>query len=1205
MTSPNILTRFTRSLILTGVLMVPLAVAFVVYVRAEKKIDSAYRLRESSLQLADELRQSSDDLTKLVRTYVVTGEPRYKRLYQDVLDIRDGRKPRPPGYWHSYWELAIGNDAVPHPDIPHTAPLIELMRRNGFSEEELARLGDAKVQSDRLALLEQEAMRLSEANGPGAAALKNRAVQMVFDAPYHRAKAAIMRPIDEVHLSLDRRTERAVHDAEFHARLLRGVLVFCTLWLLVMLWRTRVALRNTLGGSVEDLYTQIARLGQGDFSSAITVPRESSESVLGWLAETRNRLSDIDRERRKAEEVLQLRQFSVDTATDEIYWITSDARIVDVNQAVCRTLGYTREELLRMSIPDIDPHYDAEVWPRHFAELRELGSQKFETEHRTKDGRLIPVEIVANYVRFGDEERNCAIARDLTERRQMEQTLRISEERHRLLADNANDVVWTMALDGRVTSISPAVEKVRGYTPDEAMRQPLAEILTPDSQEIVKGYFSGLQDAVRNGVTPDNFEGELEYRCKDGSTIWTEVRAYPMVDPDGAFVEILGMTRDISERKRFEDAIRNSEQRFRLLLDNISQIAVQGYTSNGTVTLWNSASEQMYGYTAAEAIGKNLVDLLIPPEMRPAFREAIGQMFHTGVGHPAEELSVVRKDGSRVTVYTNYTVVDSPGIGRELFCIDIDLSQLRQTEEKLRLSEGQLRFLSEHLTDNIWSLGVDLSITYMSPSIEKIVGFTRNEFVQKTFEEMFTPPSFARAQEYFTRMDSCVRTGLHLEDFRGEMEMYRKDGSTVWVEILASPLLDSSGRIVGLAGVTRDISERKQYEHQLEEAREAANAANMAKSEFLSNMSHEIRTPMNGIIGMAQLLEYTTLDEEQQEYLDAINSSLQNLLRLINDILDLSKIEAGKIELEEQEFSLRSAVTDVVNTQASVAYRKNLSIRIDIPSDVPDSLMGDQLRLKQIILNFLSNAIKFTESGGITVAAAVTGQVDNIATLRIGVTDSGIGISPEAIGKIFDPFSQADSSTTRHYGGTGLGLSICRQLAELMGGSIGVESAEGVGCTFSVQIPFIVTAVLPASPGRRQGDDSPLAWDGPHLRVLIADDEELNLRIATRILDRTGATVVTARNGREAVNAWENGRFDLILMDIKMPVLDGIGAIDTIRRKERETGRHTTVIALTANALREEKEHILQQGFDGYVSKPVEIKVLFAEMKRCLGVTSP
>lgn len=291
-----------------------------------------------------------------------------------------------------------------------------------------------------------------------------------------------------------------------------------------------------------------------------------------------------------------------------------------------------------------------------------------------------------------------------------------------------------------------------------------------------------------------------------------------------------------------------------------------------------------------------------------------------------------------------------------------------------------------------------------------------------------------------------------------------------------------------------------------------------------------------------------------------------------------------------------------MNTQLSVADRKGLEIRICIPPELPDGLLGDQLRLKQIILNFLSNAIKFTESGCITLSAAVTEQSGNIALVRIDVTDTGIGISPEAIGKIFEPFSQADSSTTRKYGGTGLGLTISRQLAAQLGGSILVESAEGMGSTFSVLIPFVVKATTPEPRNRRKNDAAAITWDGQPLRVLVADDDDVNLRIASMILQGAGSTVVTVCNGQKALETWENDRFELILMDIKMPVLDGIGATRAIREKERVTGGHTPIIALTANAMRGEKEHILLQGFDGYVAKPVILKLLFAEIKRCLSV---
>ena len=316
--------------------------------------------------------------------------------------------------------------------------------------------------------------------------------------------------------------------------------------------------------------------------------------------------------------------------------------------------------------------------------------------------------------------------------------------------------------------------------------------------------------------------------------------------------------------------------------------------------------------------------------------------------------------------------------------------------------------------------------------------------------------------------------------------------------------------------------------------------------------------------------------------------------------LDLSKIEAGKIELEQREFSFRATISDLVNTQISLVQRKGLQLITHIPDAIPDNLIGDQLRLKQIILNFLSNAIKFTDSGAIAVTVAMQQQADTIATIRIGVTDSGIGISAEAIQKIFEPFSQADSSTTRKFGGTGLGLTISRQLAELLGGRIEVESTAGAGSTFSVVIPFGVSSVAVNHQENLNRETLNLKWDGRPLRVLVVDDNEINQNIAGYLLKKAGIDFVSASDGQEALEAWLEFTFDLILMDVHMPVMNGIEATKIIREKEAGTDRYTPIIALTADALREEQENILRQGFDGCVTKPFEINTLFTEMRRCI-----
>jgi len=365
-------------------------------------------------------------------------------------------------------------------------------------------------------------------------------------------------------------------------------------------------------------------------------------------------------------------------------------------------------------------------------------------------------------------------------------------------------------------------------------------------------------------------------------------------------------------------------------------------------------------------------------------------------------------------------------------------------------------------------------------------------------------------------------------------------------------------------------------------------------------MSHEIRTPINGIMGMAQLLEYTELSASQKDYLDAIRSSSESLLSLVSDVLDLAKIEAGKVELERKEFSLRGSVSDVIRSQISLAHGKGLSLKTDIPADIPDRFTGDQLRLKQILLNLLGNAVKFTETGEIALSVTMEERQANTVLLRFDVTDSGIGIRPEALETIFNPFSQADASTTRKFGGSGLGLAICAQLSELMGGSICVESCEGVGSTFHVRIPYAVNeAPLELGAPLKVGQ-SPL-WESAPRRILLAEDNDTSRMFFVEVLKRYGHHVDIAVNGAEAVAKWSQADYDLILMDVQMPVMDGIVAVGKIREMEEVKGGHVPAVALTAHAMNDYRLNLLDKGFDGYVSKPTRIKDLLNEIKRCLG----
>jgi signal transduction histidine kinase/DNA-binding response OmpR family regulator len=410
---------------------------------------------------------------------------------------------------------------------------------------------------------------------------------------------------------------------------------------------------------------------------------------------------------------------------------------------------------------------------------------------------------------------------------------------------------------------------------------------------------------------------------------------------------------------------------------------------------------------------------------------------------------------------------------------------------------------------------------------------------------------------------------------------------------------DDIDAVAKLANLAWDIVVSKQAEEALQLAKVAAESANIAKTQFLHNMSHEIRTPLNGVIGMSQLLKMTGLTAEQQEYVDGLLLSGKNLLALIGDILDLAKIEAGKVKVELTQFNLHRCIEDLILVMKFSAREKELVLNVDFAGDVPSILVGDQLRVKQIILNLIGNAVKFTAKGSITISVNLLEQHDDTMLVQITVRDTGVGISPAALDGIFLPFTQEDGSSTRRYGGTGLGLTISRRLAELLGGTITVESTLRVGSCFIVVLPFSRAADSSSVP---EVNTTSVSWDGPPLKILLVEDDQINITFGTALLRKLGHDFIVVTSGRECLTALEHGTFDLVLMDIYLPEINGEEALGEIRRKELGTIFHQPVIALTAYSMRGEKQNFLDQGFDGYTSKPIDIKELVREMKRVVTV---
>jgi PAS domain S-box-containing protein len=992
-----------------------------------------------------------------------------------------------------------------------------------------------------------------------------------------------------------------------------------------------------------------------------------------------------------------------DALGDGVVKTDVNGAILEANAAFCSLLGVEREDVIGKTVLDFTPRAERDGERETIGRLVEAGqsSRHFEKGLVDADGRELLVH-VSCWLQRDEAGRSAAlwgVFRDITRCRSAEIMARDNLEKYRFLAENAADVIWTMDRECRYTYISPSVERVRGFRPEEMIGMLAAEAVCPDSLRASRAAWDRVEEAERDTGTDASRSIRLEMRFlkKDGSLIWGESMARRLWDGQGNFAGYIGTTRDITERKRIEARLRTSEH-FMQAMINATEDSVGLFMADGTVLTMNDNMARFLGLSKDEAAGRSVFEF-IPQELESVVRRTFDLVAEARA--PRTEQVVW---SGRILDGVIYPVME----GDKASAIAVygrDVTEARFAEEARKKTQEQYRLIVETANEGILGLDANQVITYANKIVADFFGCGVEDVIGRNLVH-FVAPSDREDNRRRMRERQLGRRE------RYERRFVRKDGTEVWGMVSSTPLMAEDGRLLGAFAMIADITEVKQaherllsildgisadiyvsdfetneilfmnagmresygpiwdglachkairglsdrcpncpkpylrddsgesldtlvterfYEDrdcwrlnydrairwlegrlvhmhmaaditelkimaaELERAKARAEAASLAKNEFLANMSHEIRTPLNGLLGMLQLMQLSELQPMQRDYLETALNSGRSLLQVLNDILDLSKVESGKLELEAIPFELGEVLDQVVSTFRHCAEERGVSMRWEIDEGLGRHFVADKGRLRQILFNLVGNAVKFTETGSIEVRGwpLDSGAADGAVRLLFEVSDTGIGIPEDKVGAVFDPFTQVDGSSTRKYQGTGLGLGIVRRLVGLMGGAISVDTREGEGTV----IYFTIQASPAEIPDTPAGDPASRA-EGGGLSILVAEDERVNRVVVQRILEKLGHRAECVGSGEEAIRVLRERSFDLFLSDIQMPGLDGVATTRFIRT---ELGLDIPVIALTAHAMQGDRDRFIEAGMNGYVSKPFEIDRLQQEIERVLG----
>ncbi len=724
----------------------------------------------------------------------------------------------------------------------------------------------------------------------------------------------------------------------------------------------------------------------------------------------------------------------------------------------------------------------------------------------------------------------------------------------------------------------------------------------PVSPEHLIGYdcSNSAHDSMHLFAEPKIFVSRIEEILHHRQTMLDELlemkdgtmveRDYVPIHVDGIYKGHLWKYENVTEKLKHQKQIEESDERNKLIM-NSALDAIVIIDKHGKIIYWNPSAERIFGWSHDDVVAQPLGDIIIPSRMRDGHNTGMMRRLVSEERRMLDrllELPAQNKNGDEFPV--EIYVICFEQEDEKYYCGFIkDISERKNNEEILKLQEEKYRNIIANM--NLGLLEVDLNdtIIYANQSFCEMSGFNLDELKGKTAAELFV---FENHKKIVSEKNEKRKS--HESDGY-ELEVKNKNGQNRWWFISGAPNYNDRGQLIGSIGIHLDISEQKLLEKELAKAKSFAEAAAKAKELFLANMSHEIRTPLNVIIGMIRQLTKEHLTEDQHFYINQSASSAKHLLTILNNVLDVAKIESGDMEILENPFSPSALLYNVHSIMYSQAAEKNLKFKLNVSPEMKSVLIGDDTRLRQVLINLVGNSIKFTQEGSIMLNAEVVSESDTHQTILFEVTDTGIGMSPDFIARIFDKFSQEQNESNRRYEGTGLGMTISNDLIRLMGGKLGVNSIKSEGTTFSFQLTFKI------------GDPNLLVASNQQIsqnifkgcKALLVEDNEMNRFIAIQSLDYLGFETTEAENGKIAIDLVKQNTYDIILMDIQMPVMDGVEATIYIREI---LGLKTPIVALTANAFKHDIELYLHKGMNDFITKPYDEQDFFRKINHVLSI---